>query len=181
MKRALFSSSAITAFKLFKIRERSMKRALFSSSAITAFKLFKIGSLFFSSLSSFVLTLLFFSFTKIKRSTTARMTKIEATGNASTLSTLPSPGRVTYTSIRRARRIVPRIVAIPPIVLITPLASLLKSPGTMSGINATTGPLTACLEMLSMNIVITRRIRLSYAVIGTRAKNIALIGRSVMI
>ena len=102
-------------------------------------------------MSSFI-TLLFFSLTKINKRTTATITNIEATGKANTLSTLPKPGSVIFTFISLASNIVPKIVAIPPIVFITPLASLLKSPGTISGIKATTGPLTACLAKLSTKI-----------------------------
>ena len=63
----------------------------------------------------------------------------------------------------------------------TPLASDLRSAGTISGISATTGPLTACLKILRQNMVATRKASDSSAENGTMAKKTAVSGSSVII
>ena len=156
-----------------------MKSALLSFSPTTCLSDWRMDS-FFSFAAFSRGTWLERSLTKMKRRTTARMTKSEATGKARISFTGSScPGSLMYTSIRRARATVPRMVAIPPIVLMTPLASLLRSPGTMSGMRATTGPRTACLERLKQKTSAIRSQREESAEKGIRPKSTAAIGSSV--
>ena len=108
------------------------------------------------------------------------ITNTEATGNARmSVTGCAEPGILTGTSISLASPMVPSIVAIPPIVFMTPLASDLRSPGTISGMRATTGPLTDCLHRLKQKTSAISSTREERAENGMSAKSSAESGSSV--
>ena len=132
--------------------EIRMNSALLFFSPRTTFRLLSIGS--FSSLPLSRGTWELRSLTKMNSRTTARTTNTDATGKASMSFTGSScPGIEMYTS-----------------------ASERRSPGTMSGMSATTGPLTDCLDRLNRKTSATSSHSDESAAKGIRPKRTAAMG-----
>ncbi|MPM09804.1 hypothetical protein SDC9_56127 [bioreactor metagenome] len=152
-----------------------MKSALLSCSPKITFKDDNIGTFF----SVCACSTAFFSFTKKKSRMTASNTSSDEMGNARISFVGPRPGKLMGISIKRAKPTVPTMVAMPPMVLMTPFASLRRSPGIISGMRATTGPLTACLNRLSTKTRTMSSQRLKRAEMGIRPKATAVTGRQM--
>ena len=93
----------------------------------------------------------------------------------------PIIGSTVSTSMSRAKNKVPTIAAMFPIVFITPLPCERNSAGTISGIKATTGPRTDCLNKFNKASTIISALKECCAEYGIKVNMTADKGKRTII